>query len=207
MVNKIKNMKNLLANFDNSDNMSINASNEANFSYSMSTNEELKSNTNLNNIKSCQTKKKVKINKSLNKFIPKKIFKENEGEKNNNDITKNIFENEKLFEDDCYCIEWPSSLNSLNDIMSSTADFSWKEENIIENKINYENKGFSFQSMPDMAENEKEFFFKGKFINCNLDFNKSEEKIDFTVSEDCFSKIDNPYIQEFEDKKLLLMDY
>ena len=62
MMNKIKKMKNILANFETSDDISKSVSNEAIFSCSISTNEEIKSNENSQNKMNYQTKKKLKNN-------------------------------------------------------------------------------------------------------------------------------------------------
>ncbi len=201
MMNKIKKMKNILANFETSDDISKSVSNEAIFSCSISTNEEIKSNENSQNKMNYQTKKKLK-NKANIKFIQKKIFKAKKEirRKNNNYLTKDNLENSQIIKDEYY-IEWQ---NNLNDLMSSTSDFSWKEENNMKNNI-IENKTLIFQNM-ELNEKEMIFSFNNKIINCNLDFNKTEEKNNFSVNEDCCSKMTNLYEQEVEDKKISI-DY
>ena len=96
-------------------------------------------------------------------------------------------------------MDWPNSLNSFNDIMSSTADLSLKEEN-----NNIENKDFSFEKMPDMAEKENNFPLKENINNYNLYSNKVSEP-NFDENEDCCSKMTNLYAQEYKDTQL--MDY
>ena len=122
----------------------------------------------------------------------------------NNDF---IINDHQFFNDDHY-IEWPNSLNSLNslnDIMSSTADYSLKEENNNKdnnNIINFENKNFTFQKMPYMAEKEIDFSLSNKLNIFNLNFNNCEEKNNDDINEDCSSKMTNLYIQEYDDKKI-----
>ena len=103
----------------------------------------------------------------------------------------------QTFKDD---FDWPNSLNSLNDMMPSTADLSLKEEN-----NNLENKDISYEKMPEMEVNKINFSMKNKINNFNFDYNKDGRNAELIENEDSCSKMTNLYVQEFEDKKI--MDY
>ena len=205
ILNNVKNMKNIIHHFDNSHSILNNNSNENIFNCTILTNDELKINLNNINIKE---NKLIKNNRNI--FIQKKtkIEKENDSEvKNKINITSKIhlnndfIINSEIFKDGC-CMDWPNSLNSLNslnsfnDIMSSTADLSLKEEN-----NNIENKEFSFEKMPNMAEKENIFSLKENINNYNLYSNKVGEQ-NFDENDDCCSKMTNLYAQEYKDTQL-----
>ena len=195
ILNNVKNMKNIIHHFDNSHSiLNKNSTNDNLFNYTILTNDELKLSLNEN------------IN-DKNLFIQKKT--KNEKENNLHDNNKITFTSKINLSNDFiinsqiikegYCMDWPNSLNSFNDIMSSTADLSLKEEN-----NNIENKDFSFEKMPDMAEKENNFPLKENINNYNLYSNKVSEP-NFDENEDCCSKMTNLYAQEYKDTQL--MDY
>ena len=211
MLNDVKKMKNNVHNIDKSNYIYKNKTNESIFNCIVSPNEGkninltnvINSNKNINN-----QSKKNSIKKEKNFFIHKQIkFKKEENfndKKKINSVNKinlnnDLIMNSQIFKDD-YCIDWPNSLNSLNDMMSSTADLSLKEEN-----NNLENKDFSYEKIPEMAVNEINSSMKNKINNFNFDYNKNERNAELDEKEDFCSKMTNLYVQEFEDKKI--MDY
>ena len=97
--------------------------------------------------------------------------------------------------------------------MSSTVDFSLKDENSnIDNYLNnFENKDFSFQKMPNMAEKESNFslnnnkndFYLNKYNENNINnFENDKDNEIESEEDDCCSKITNLYYQEY-DKKII----
>ena len=191
MLNDVKKMKNIMHNFDNTDSISKTK-------VSMKKNFCPKKRVDFN------TKNVEKLNKTTINIITEKN-KENI----NNDFLLN---NEQLFNDDHY-MDWPNSLNSLNDIMSSTADCSLKEENNTKenNLINFGKNDFSFQIVQDTVEKDVNFTLNNKLNNYNLYFNNADEKKfdenhenneNNENNEDCCSKMTNLYVQEFYDKKI-----
>ena len=203
ILNNVKNMKNIIHHFDNSHSiLKKNNRNENLFNCSILTGDELKLNLNDN----INLKKNKLIKKDNNLFIQKKTKNEKEinlEDKNKNNFTSKINLNNDfiIFKDD-YCIDWPNSLNSLNsfnDIMSSTADLSLKEEN-----NNIENKDFSFEKMPYMAEKENIFPLKENVNNYNFYSNKLDEQ-NFDEKDERCSNMTNLYAQEYKD--IQLMDY
>ena len=230
MLNNVKKMKNIIHDFDSSDSICKSNSIDSNSNCSISSNEDIKqslnsskitnsSSTNNSNL-SLSEEKKIDINKTKNIFLPKKVKTEKQThiiEKNEDKNKINLIEkfntqnefiiNNKLFKDDYY-LEWP---NSLNDIMSSTVDFSLKDENSnIDNYLNnFENKDFSFQKMPNMAEKESNFslnnnkndFYLNKYNENNINNFENDKDNDIESEEDdCCSKITNLYYQEYDKK-------
>ena len=219
MLNTVKKMKNILYNFDNSDSASKSSTSEGILNYSISTNEDIKSNLNCNkndnaikiNNKMNSTKKEsININKNKKLFVQKELkneLKENCENKINlvdkTNLNNEFLVNFQLFKDD-YTLDWPN-LNDLNDMMPSTADISLKEDNnaIENNLIKLENRNFSFRKVPDIIEKENVFSLKNKINDLNFYFNNSDEKnLDNDENEDCCSKMTNLYIQEYEEKKI-----
>ena len=189
MLENIKKMKNIVHNFKDSDLVYKSTKNEAIFSCSTSSNEEMKSNLIFKN--------NINFNGKEEKHEDKKIFFM-EKKDTNKESKKEFLINIQLYKDD-YCIEWPNSLNNFNDIMSSTADLSLKEEN------NFEIKDDFFQKIPDRGEKEIDFCFKNKNNNINLYFNNPEDKKNNLGedNEDCCSKMTNLYAQEYDNKKII----
>ena len=213
MLNNVKEMKNILYNFDNSDISSKSSSSEGIFNCSISTNDEIKSNLiihknnnseKLNNkIKSIK-KEANNNNKSKKIFVQKKIkneIKENNENKINlvekTNLNNEFLINLRLFKDD-YSLDWPN-LNNLNDIMPSTDNLSLKEEyKVTENKlIEFENKNFTYNKVPDMEAKKIDFSLNNKINDLNFYFNNTIEE-----NEDCSSKMTNLYIQEYGEKKI-----
>ena len=191
MLENIKKMKNIVHNFKDSDLVYKSAKNETIFKSCSSSNDEMKQNLLFDN--------KIKVNEKEEKSEDKKIFfmeKKDINKEKNKEFLINI----QLYKEDYYA-EWPNSLNNFNDMMSSTADLSLKEEN------NLEKKEFSFQKMPDKVKKEIDFSFKYKNNNNNINlffYNPDRKNNDFDDNnEDCCSKMTNLYAQEFDNKKII----
>ena len=190
MLENIKNMKNIVHDFKDSDLLYKNNKNEAIFNCCSSPNEEMKQNLLFDD--------KIKDNEKRVKSEDKKIFFM-EKKDINKDANKEFLINIQLYKDD-YGVEWPNSLSNFNDMMSSTADLSLKEEN------NFEKKEFSFQKMPDKEEKEIDFSFKNNNNNnINIYFYNPDDKNNNydDNNEDCCSKMTNLYAQEYDDKKII----
>ena len=200
MLNDIKEMKNIINNMDNSDSICKSTRKEKNFSIS---NEGTK-----------KKFKNSKISPPEIKFVLPKINDENfenikkinlfEKTKLNNDFMMNT----QLFNDDQddQCLDFS---NSLNNLLSSTADSSSKEDNnkIENNFINIQNKEFSLPKMQYVnvnvnENNEKENDFPLKY-EINI-FKNLYEKNNDENNDDCCSKMTNLYFQDFEEKKLFM---
>ena len=207
ILNNVKNMKNIIHYFDNThSDLNINNTNEHIFNYTILTSDELQ--VNLNDSINLKENTLLKNNKNL--FIQKKRKNEKENNlevKNKINFTSKInlnndfIINSKIFKDDYY-LDWPNSLNSLNsfnDKMSSTSDLSLKEES-----NNIENKDFSFEKLPYMAEKENIFPLKENVNNYNFYSNKFDEQ-NFDEKDERCSNMTNLYAQEYKD--IQLMDY
>ena len=208
MLDNVKKMKNIMHDFDSSDSFCKSNLNDLNLNYSISSNENSKQglnpikSTNSSNNLFTSSKEEKKINMD---FFPKNAEKKEKNKKKIYLIEKvnsksNCIINDILKEN--YYSNWP-----LNDIMSSTNDFSLKEEsnNIDKNLLNFEKNDISFQKMPEMAEKEIGFSFKFKNNNFTLntynkdqDINNNENEIEY---DDCRSKISDCF-QEYDNKKV-----
>ena len=119
-----------------------------------------------------------------------------------NEVKDDFLIDDKLFKEDCYTLP-----NELNNLLSSTDDFSIKEENNINfPKKNIECMNFTIQK----SKKEKDIFinhiksdlnlcikFNDNVEDENRDENENEE------NEDCCSKMTNLYVQdEYERKEI-----
>ena len=119
-----------------------------------------------------------------------------------NEVKDDFLIDDKFFKEDCYTLP-----NELNNLLSSTDDFSIKEENNINfPKKNIECMNFTIQNI----KKEKDIFINhiksdlNLYVKCNdniedenRDENENEE------NEDCCSKMTNLYVQdEYERKEL-----
>jgi hypothetical protein len=119
-----------------------------------------------------------------------------------NEVKDDFLIDDKLFKEDCYNLP-----NELNNLLSSTDDFSIKEENNINfPKKNIECMNFTIQK----SKKEKDIFinhiksdlnlcikFNDNVEDENRDENENEE------NEDCCSKMTNLYVQdEYERKEI-----
>ena len=189
-------MKNIIHNIDKS-NIITKTTNEAIFNCTISSKEGTKKyNSNTKIIKK-------------NIFSQKKINNEKNNMEDNNKINllnkinlnNDFLINSIIFKND-YCLDWPNSLNSLNDMMSSTADLSLKEDNNLENCSN----NIEIENPDNITGNKINFSIKNQINDYDLCSNNlDEQNIDLDNNEDCCSKMTNLYVQEFEDKKM--MDY
>ena len=211
MLNNIKNMKNNIYNYDESDN-SINKSSA--LSCCISTNEEKNSNFKIDNNKKNNYIDKIKSNRytkiynSKNKGIFSLIKRKNETkekekcEKYDYFLNNDALLNYKLFLND-YSNDCP---NMLFKIMPKSFDLALKQNNdnednqIInnENNENNKNENFIFQNIPNLFEKEKDFSLNNKNNNYNL----KEKNIDIDDNEDCCSRMTNLYLLENEDKNI-----
>ena len=141
MLNTVKNMKNNLYNFKFPE-LKYNKinSNEFIFNNNISNSSKEEIYPNLYNINNSNEFIDIIENKSLKNEIYEDSIK--------NEINKNFLINIQFFENEVYN-EWQNSLNKLNNILSISSDFLFKEDNIIEKN------NFSFQKMPKLAEKEK----------------------------------------------------
>ena len=189
MLENVKKMKNIAHNFKDSDLDYKSSKNEAIFSCSTNSNEEMKPNFIFKN--------NIDINEKKEKHEDKKIFFM-EKKDTNKEANKPFLINIQLYKDE-YCAEWPNNLNNFNDRMSSTFDLSLKEEN------NFEKKEFYLNKIQDDGEKEIDFCFKNKNNNINLYFNNPDGKNNSfdDNNDDCCSKMTNLYAQEFDDKKII----
>ena len=172
ILNHVKKMKNIIVDSVKSSYISKSNSNENIFNCTISLNEIKNNAIKINN-------EKINMEENNKNNLVNKI-----------NLNNDFLINPLLFKDDYY-LDWPNSLSSLNDIMSSTADASLKEEN-----NNIDNCSNNF-------ENENPDNITGKEINnFNIYSNDIlEQNIDLYNKEDCCSKMTNLYVQEFEDKK------
>ena len=119
-----------------------------------------------------------------------------------NEVKDDFLIDDKLFKDDCYTLP-----NELNNLLSSTDDFSIKEENNINfPKKNIECMNFTIQNF----KKEKDMFINHLKSDLNLcikyndnieDENRDENENE--ENEDCCSKMTNLYVQdEYERKEL-----
>lgn len=213
MAENINKMKNMVLNYDN-DNFifkkeknnnikiinlnSTNSGNDTNISMPINFDDEQKNNSN----------NKDNLNKNVNK--DKKEYKNNikgndngiinfddsddylyfikknqQKEKNNNNT-----KNEKVISDTYLDIKFPIySFDTANNLYI-------KEEcnNLYYEELNIENKNFSFQILPEIAEKEISVWSSNKDNDINLYFSKEKCDID-NENIDCYSKITNQLFQ------------
>jgi len=211
MLNNIKNMKNNIYNYDESDN-SINKSSA--LSCCISTNEEKNPNLNSNKIinknnnyiDKIKTIRNAKIYNTKNKEIFCLIKSKNETKEKyeNSDyfLNNDALLNYQLFPND-YSNHSP---NMLFKIMPKSFDLALKQNNdnednqIInnENNENNKNENFIFQNIPNLFEKEKDFSLNNKNNNYYL----KEKNIDIDNNEDIYSRMTNLYFLENEDKNI-----
>ena len=192
MLNDIKEMKNIINNVEESDSICKSTKKEKNFSISkVDTKRKIfkKAKFNLIEKKSVSPQINVENFENINKFnLFEKI------KLNNNDFIMNT----QLFNDenDNQSIDFT---NSLNNLLSSTADSSLKEDNnkIDKDLINLQNKEFSLPKMQYLNEKENDFPLKNE-INI---FKFLDDKNNDENNDDCCSKMTNLYCQEFEEKR------
>ena len=206
MLDNVKKMKNIMHEFDSSDSFKINSL-DSNFS--ISSNEESKQT--LNSLKSTNSPNILSISSKDEKKVKNHIFslkkvKNKRTEKKGNKIylIEKVDIKNKTIKNN-YC---PNLVNNLNDIISSTIDFSLKIDNN-NHLLNFENNDFSFQKLPEMVEKEIDFTIKVKNNelipdNCIEDqnINNINDKEDNEEDDSC-SKITNLYAQEYNDKKIV----
>ncbi len=205
MLDNVKKMKNIMHDIDSSESICKSNLTDSNLNYSISSNENskqslnsIKSTNNTNNLltssKEENSKNEEKKEKNKTKiYLIEKVEKVN---------SKRNYDLNDIFKDNYYS-SWP-----LNDIMSSTIDFSLKEEsnNIDKNFLNFEKNDISFQKMPEMAEKEIGFSLKSKNNDFNLNSRIKDQNINNNENEineydDCGSKMIDFYFQEYDNKR------
>ena len=172
-------MKNIIIDSQNNNNTSKINICETIFNCSPSSNEIKNININENNGKNNIKKTNKKINMEDNNKI--KLL-------NKISLNNKFLINSILFKDD-YCFNWPKG---LNDLMSSTADLSFKEEN---NNIENNSNIFENQNLDNII---------GKELNFNVYSNNiGQQNKDLDNNEDFCSKMTNLYAQGFQDEKMI----
>ena len=113
-----------------------------------------------------------------------------------NEIKDDFLIDDKFFKEDCYTLP-----NELNNLLSSTDDFSIKEENNINfPKKNIECMNFTIHNI----QKENDFLINHikPDLNLCIQYNENRDEND-EENEDCCSKMTNLYIQdEYERKEL-----
>lgn len=207
MLDNVKKMKNIIHDFDSSDSICKNNLTDINLN-SISSNENSKQT--LNSVKSTNSSSNFYTSSKEEKKISTDFLSKSAGKNENNkkqiyliekvSPKKNCIINDILKEN--YYSNWP-----LNDIMSSTIDFSLKEEsnNIDRNLLNFEKNDISFQKIPELEE--KEIGFSLKFKNndftlnsYNKDQNINNNENEINEYDDCHSKMTD-FFQEYDNKK------
>ena len=210
MLDSVKNMKNIMHEFDSSDSFYKSNSLDSNFNYSISSNEESKQSlnsaksTNSSNNLSISSKEEKKLNKSHIFSLKKAKNKRSEKKDNKIYLIEKVNAKNKVLKENC-----PYLLNNLNDIISSTIDFSLKIDNN-NHLLNFENNDFSFQKLPEMVEKEKDLAMKVKNNELTPDICIEEQNINIisdkedNEDDDSCSKMTNLYIQDYNnDKKIV----
>ena len=205
MMNEVKEMKHIKHNFDDLD-MNIKNKKDVHINFSSTFSKDKIKRNNITTFKSTilssnpnnQNQKKEKIVKKNKIFIKSK-----EKEKIVDKIISNFYKindefllKEKLFENDC-CNVWP---NEVNNILSSTVDFSIKEEN-----NNFESHEFNFEKEINFKKIENENVIYTPQIKTNkmrIFYENNENYIKYEKDE-C-SNMTNLYINEYENKKYVL---
>ena len=194
MLEKVKEMKHIKYNFDD---MAKNRKNNNHTNFTVTTfipQKETKSKSvNFKTQTDCE-KQEIINDKSNNIIYVEKDYL--------NEVKDDFLIDDKLFKEDCYTLP-----NELNNLLSSTDDFSIKEENNINfPKKNIECMNFTIQN----SKKEKDMFinhiksdlnlfikYNDNVVDENRDENENEE------NEDCCSKMTNLYVQdEYERKEL-----
>ena len=210
MLDNVKNMKNIMHEFDSSDSFYKSNSLDSNFNYSISSNEESKQSlnsaksTNSSNNLSISSKEEKKLNKSHIFSLKKVKNKRSEKKENKIYLIEKVNTKNKVLKENC-----PNLINNLNDIISSTIDFSLKIDNN-NHLLNFENNDFSFQKLPEMVEKEKDLAMKVKNNELTPDICIEEQNINIisdkedNEDDDSCSKMTNLYIQDYNnDKKIV----
>ena len=135
------------------------------------------------------------------------MFRKKSKENDKKDVGKNISNfykindefllKDKLFEEDC-CNVWP---NEVNNILSSTVDFSIKEEN----NNNFESHEFNFEKELNFKKSENENIIYTPRIKTNkmyLIFYKNNDNYNKYDKDEC-SNMTNLYLSEYEHKKFV----
>ena len=205
MMNEVKEMKHIKHNFDDLDTNNKNKKDSKIIFPSTFSKEKTKRNNittfkntflsnhlnNQNQKKEKSVKKKKILEKSKEnekKFVEKKIS-------NFYKINNEFLLKDKLFKEDC-CNAWP---NEINNILSSTVDFSIKEEN----NNNFESHDFNFEKelTYKKSENENVIYNPEKKTNkMNLIFYENNENCNKYEKDEC-SNMTNLYLNEYENKK------
>jgi hypothetical protein len=209
MLDSVKNMKNIMHEFDSSDSFYKSNSLDSNFNYSISSNEESKQSlnsaksTNSSNNLSISSKEEKKLNKSHIFSLKKVKNKRSEKKENKIYLIEKVNTKNKVLKENC-----PNLINNSNDIISSTIDFSLNIDNN-NHLLNFENCDFSFQKLPEMVEKDIDLAMKVKNNELTPD-NYIEEKSINNISDkedneddDSCSKMTNLYIQDYNDKKIV----
>ena len=206
MMNEVKEMKHIKHNFDDldSNNKSKNDVNTIKFSSTFSKdkikrnnittfkNTFLSNNPNNENQKKEQSVKNKKILEKSKEKV-KKIVGKNLS--NFYRINDEFLLKDKLFEDEC-CNVWP---NEVNNILSSTVDFSIKEEN----NNNFESHELNFEKELNFKKSENENIIYNPQIKTNkmcLIFYENNENYN-KYEKDESSNMTNLYLNEYENKK------
>jgi hypothetical protein len=209
MLDNVKNMKNIMHEFDSSDSFYKSNSLDSNFNYSISSNEESKQSlnsaksTNGSNNLSISSNEEKKFNKSHIFSLKKVKNKRTEKKENKIYLIEKVNDKNKVLKENC-----PNLVSNLNDIISNTIDFSLKVDNN-NHLLNFENNDFCFQKLPEMVEKEIDLTLKVKNNeltpdNCieEQNINNISDKEDKEDDDSC-SKMTNLYIQDYNDKKIV----
>ena len=131
--------------------------------------------------------KKIENNTPITNFIDKKYL---------NKINDDFLTDDNIFKDEYYKV-WP---NDLNNLLSSTDDFSIKDENnnnnIDSKKIGFENENFIYHN----EEKENDLCIKPIKTNFNLYRNLYGENT-IEENENFSSNMTNLYMNEFNERK------
>jgi hypothetical protein len=194
MLEKVKEMKHIKYNFDD---MAKNRKNNNHTNFTVTTfipKKDAKAKSISFKTKTDLTEQEIINDKSSNIIYIEKDYL--------NEVKDDFLIDDKLFKEDCYSLP-----NELNNLLSSTDDFSIKEENNINfPKKNIECMNFTIQN----SKKEKDMFinhiksdlnlfikYNDNVVDENRDENENEE------NEDCCSKMTNLYVQdEYERKEL-----
>ena len=192
MLEKVKEMKHIKYNFED---MAKNRKNNNHTNFTVTTfipQKEAKSKSVNFKIQTDFAEQEIINDKSSNIIYVEKDYL--------NEVKDDFLIDDKLFKEDCYNLP-----NELNNLLSSTDDFSIKEENNINfPKKNIECMNFTIQK----SKKEKDIFinhiksdlnlcikFNDNVEDENRDENENEE------NEDCCSKMTNLYVQEEYERK------
>ena len=205
MMNEVKEMKHIKHNFDDFD-INIKNKNDIKINFSSNFSKDKVKRNNITTFKSTFLNINPKHqNQKLEKSVKKKKNLDKSKENDKKDVDKNISNffkindefllKDKLFEDDCRNV-WP---NEVNNILSSTVDFSIKEEN----NNNFESPEFNFEKELNFKKSENENVIYTPQIKTNkmyLIFYENNDNYNKYDKDEC-SNMTNLYLNEYEHKK------